>query len=144
MNREHHNRFALPLAMVSAASVLALGFCVLSYRSDTRAETHAPGDDGSQELVGPITLDPKAFAGPASEAYRIARKRPDLLAKLHCYCGCDRVLGHRNLLDCYRSTHAASCEICIGEARDADDMAIRGSVVHEIREVLRARYGQSY
>jgi Protein of unknown function with PCYCGC motif len=143
-NREHRNRLALTCATISVVSVLALGPCVLSYRSDSRAETRAPADDGSAQLVGPITLDPKAFTGPARDAYRVARKRPDLLVKLRCYCGCDRVLGHRNLLDCYRSSHAASCEICIGEAEDADNMAGHGSVVEEIREALRARYGQPY
>ena len=54
------------------------------------------------------TLDPMQFTGEVREAYKVAQENPDLLAQLHCYCGCDRINGHKNLLDCYRSRHAAS------------------------------------
>ena len=144
MVREPTNGITRIFATIPLALGLAFGLYILSCRSDSRAETWAPGEAGSAQIVGPITLDPKAFAGAAAAAYRIARKRPGLLSKLHCYCGCDRVLGHRNLLDCYRSPHAASCEICMGEAEDADEMAREGSVVEQIREALGARYGQPY
>lgn len=88
----------------------------------------------------PLVLDPLQFIGPAREAYIVAKQDPALLAKLHCYCGCDRVLGHKNLLDCYRDYHGASCEICTGEAMDAAEMAKEGSPVDQIRDALRARY----
>jgi hypothetical protein len=46
-------------------------------------------------------------------AYEIALKSPDLFAQLPCYCWCSRDEGHRSLLDCYASRHAATCDICM-------------------------------
>jgi len=86
------------------------------------------------------TLDPGKFTGQVREAYQIARENPDLLAQLHCYCGCDRVNGHKNLLDCYRSVHAASCAICNGEALQAKKLFDQGASIETIRASLRARF----
>ena len=109
-----------------------------------RHRNYAPAQDppapGAEAGVALITLDPEAFAGEARETYRIARKDPALLAKLYCYCHCDVRLGHRNLLDCYRDSHASECGICMGEARDAEQMAKQGSSIQEIRDSLRSRY----
>jgi len=87
-----------------------------------------------------VTLDPDKFQGDVREAYKVAERDPALLAQLHCYCGCDKADGHKNLLDCFRDTHGSRCEICVGEARDAESMASRGMPVEQIRDVLRARY----
>lgn len=87
-----------------------------------------------------ITLDPRNFQGPVREAYAIAERRPGLLTQLHCYCGCDKQLGHKNLLDCYRDSHASRCEICVGETQDAGSMSGEGTPVEQIRDTLRARY----
>jgi hypothetical protein len=130
-------------ALVIAACVtlaIALGCGIFWYRSDSQAEGVKLAGDQPAPNGPSITLDPKQFEGPARDAYRIARERPDLLVNFHCYCGCDRTLGHRNLLDCYRDRHAASCAICIGEARDSYDMSERGSTVDQIKDTLRARY----
>ncbi len=88
-----------------------------------------------------ITLDPKRFQGDVREAYSVAERDPALLAQMHCYCGCDRQEGHKNLLDCFRDEHGSKCAICVGEAREADAMAGRGVPVDQIRDTLRARYG---
>jgi Protein of unknown function with PCYCGC motif len=87
-----------------------------------------------------VTLDPKQFQGEVRKAYQVAQDDPALLAQLHCYCGCDKADGHRNLLDCYRTDHGAHCEICVGEATDAEAMAKRGMSIDQIRDALRARY----
>ncbi len=55
----------------------------------------------------PATLSPDLFSGAVKEGYVIAQTIPDLLAGLHCYCGCDRSMGHGNLLDCFVDDHAA-------------------------------------
>jgi hypothetical protein len=94
------------------------------------------------DAAGVVTLDPALYKGPAHEAYRVARERPELLAQLHCYCGCDRVMGHKNLLDCFRGTHAGYCAICIGEAIDAERMRNSGTPVEQIRDTLRQRYSR--
>lgn len=88
------------------------------------------------------TLDPALYTGPAHEAYRVARDHPGLLAQLHCYCGCDRVHGHTNLLDCFRDTHGGHCAICVGEAIDAERLYKAGTPVEQIRDALRQRYSR--
>ncbi len=90
------------------------------------------------------TLDPDLFEGDVREAYKVARENPDLLAQLHCYCGCDRYEGHRNLLDCYRDQHGSRCEICVGEALDAQRLFAQGTPVEQIRDILRAKWGRSH
>ena len=89
-----------------------------------------------------MTLDPALYKGPVHDAYLIAREHPELLAQLHCYCGCDRLHGHNNLLDCFRDTHGGHCAICVGEAVDAGRMSAAGTPVEQIRDALRARYNR--
>ena len=87
-----------------------------------------------------ITLDPNQFVGEVKEAYLIAESDPALLAQLHCWCGCDRTDGHKNLLDCYRDNHGSHCAICTGEAIEADKLAAQGVPVEKIRDALRDRF----
>ncbi len=109
------------------------GYCCCAGRA--HVETVAAND-----ASGRVTLDPNQFVGPAKQAYQVAEKNPALLAQLHCYCGCDKDYGHRNLLDCYRSNHGSKCEICIGEALMAEQLSEQGSPVEQIRDALRRNY----
>jgi hypothetical protein len=95
-------------------------------------------NDPAQQLR--VTMDPKNFQGEVRRAYEAAERNPALLAQMHCYCGCDKADGHKNLLDCFRDSHGSTCAICVGEARDAEAMANRGVPVEQIRDALRARY----
>lgn len=52
-------------------------------------------------------LSPDQFQGPVRRAYRAAQRIPGLFDKLFCYCYCDRTFGHKSLLSCYATTHAA-------------------------------------
>jgi len=103
------------------------------------AQAAAPSEAAAAEQLR-LTLDPSRFMGDVRKAYQIAQDDPALLAQLHCYCGCDKADGHKNLLDCYRDEHGSHCEICVGEAIDGESMAKRGMSVDQIRDALRARY----
>jgi len=48
------------------------------------------------------------------QSYLLARKIPDVLYQLPCYCYCDRA-GHSSLHTCFESTHGAHCGICMKE-----------------------------
>ncbi len=109
------------LLTLTAATVLIAW--AVAFAGDQTNSAAAPSccttrEPGEAKAVADLrrTLDPKQFTGPVREAYQVAQDNPDLLAQLHCYCGCDRTDGHKNLLDCYRSHHGASCAICTGEA----------------------------
>ncbi|MGH7814333.1 MAG: CYCXC family (seleno)protein [Candidatus Binataceae bacterium] len=86
------------------------------------------------------TLDPNQFTGKIKTAYEAAAANPALFMQLHCYCGCDITAGHKNLLDCYRDFHGATCAICTGEALMAHKMNAEGSPVQQIRDALRDNF----
>jgi hypothetical protein len=127
---------ALTAAAVLVVAIAYAGYISSSSTSSDRALA-ASGDAGAQLR---ITLDPKNFQGNPRQAYEVAERDPALLAQLHCYCGCDKTLGHKSLLDCFRDTHGSTCAICCGEAIDAEAMASRGMPIEQIRDALRARY----
>jgi hypothetical protein len=127
---------ALSVAAFLVAALAYAGY-VSSNRPPSDRQLAANGDPGARLR---ITLDPAAFQGTVREAYEVAERDPALLAQLHCYCGCDKTDGHKNLLDCFRDTHGSTCAICCGEARDAEAMASRGMPIEQIRDALRARY----
>jgi hypothetical protein len=87
-----------------------------------------------------LTLNPEMFQGETHDAYLAAQQHPELLAQLDCYCGCEQHEGHKNLLDCFRSNHGATCATCTGEAVTAAQLYENGTPVEQIRQVLRERY----
>ena len=54
----------------------------------------------------PKTLSPALFTGKTARAYQTAKKVPELIERMPCYCGCFKGNGHRNNLDCYVDRHA--------------------------------------
>jgi hypothetical protein len=84
----------------------------------------------------PITLEPGIFKRPdVYQAYKVAKEIPGILAQQPCYCYCQRK-GHRGLLDCFKTDHAASCSICIKEALVAGEMRRQGKSSEEIRSAI--------
>jgi len=118
--------------------VVAAGYAYVSSGSDSPAGRDSGYSDAGEQLR--VTLDPQGFQGNVREAYEVAARDPALLTQLHCYCGCDKSLGHKSLLDCFRDDHASRCGICMGEARDAEPLARSGMSIEQIRDTLRARF----
>jgi hypothetical protein len=57
----------------------------------------------------PVLQDPGRYQIPVvSQAYRIAREIPEVLAQQPCYCNCGESFGHGSLLDCFASDHGAT------------------------------------
>lgn len=56
----------------------------------------------------PTPLPASRFTGRVRQAYQAAADIPEVLANVACYCGCDKSLGHRNLLDCFVDDHGAT------------------------------------
>lgn len=84
----------------------------------------------------PATLAPTLFTAPVvRRAYEVAQRIPEVLVQQPCYCWCDRY-GHRSLLDCYRSRHAETCNICVNEALLAHHMNQAGASAQEIRSAI--------
>ena len=82
------------------------------------------------------TVDPAKFTrADKRKSYHVAKEIPGVLVQQPCYCYCQRQ-GHRGLLDCFRSGHAASCHICIKEALLAGKMHREGKSLEEIRAAI--------
>jgi hypothetical protein len=127
--------------LVVAAAALYAGASVYRSRADGSASQQQgvmTADAAAQNLR--VTLDPNQCVGDVKKAYQVAERDPALLAQLHCWCGCDKTDGHKNLLDCYRDTHGAHCAICSGEALEAEKLAQQGMPVEKIRDALRDRF----
>ena len=105
--------------LVALILVLGLGAVLIAPEHVVLAETSptpetAGGSEKQQSAAAlsthsslPATLSPDLFSGAVRDGYVIAQTIPDVLAGLHCYCGCDRSMGHGNLLDCFVDDHAA-------------------------------------
>ena len=81
----------------------------------------------------PNTDEPSSFSNQyVAAAYGAAKQIPGVLAQQPCYCYCKR-RGHRSLLDCFATKHAADCDICVREAMFAVQEHKRGKSAEQIR-----------
>jgi hypothetical protein len=81
-------------------------------------------------------------------AYDVGFARPELMATLPCFCGCDRYdQAHASLRECFIrpsgeiDPHAAFCETCQDEAIDAARLEDEGVDWPEIHARIVAEYG---
>ena len=85
----------------------------------------------------PATLDPKQFPDALNRnVYALAAKIRPVLYQQPCYCYCDRHAGHKSLLDCFRSTHGAECDICQKEAVLSYQLTQKGKTPAQIRDAI--------
>ncbi len=65
---------------------------------------------GGDDLMG------DSFQQPVQvHAYELAKKIPNLIYQLPCYCRCDLSVGHKSLHSCFENTHGAHCGTCMQE-----------------------------
>jgi hypothetical protein len=83
----------------------------------------------------PKTLASTLFNGYARHAYHVAEEMPGVLSQQPCFCEC-RSSGHRSLLFCYTSGHAAGCDICIRETYLAERLTNEGQSPADIRDAI--------
>jgi len=125
--------------VVAGAAVVALAGVVFLTRP-ARGSTHPQPRSGiTAAKVLPDFAIPKNPG--ALEAYAAARRSAATLDGLYCHCDCSKHSGHRSLLTCFESEHAAYCDICMGEANLASDMAARGKSLTEIRAAIDRQFG---
>jgi len=78
--------------------------------------------------------------------YEYARANAGVYAQVPCYCGCQEMLAHRNLEDCFVTpdgmweSHASGCQVCIDESRMVMRMMGRGMDPQTIRDRIVAHY----
>ncbi len=94
------------------------------------------GDKGPKALGGETreTLSPRYFVGKTAKAYEVARRIPEVLDRIYCYCRCQDNFGHKSLLTCYVDRHASQCGVCMDEALMAYDLVRKGYDTDEVVE----------
>ena len=106
--------------------------------ADTTPQSNVPAYMSEKQANKklPATLPPSNFSdSQTARAYEVAKEIPKVLAQLPCYCWCSRG-GHRGLLDCYVTEHAAHCGICKKEALYAATLTKQGKTPAEIRALI--------
>lgn len=120
-------------------AVAALAAAVVTVRP-AAAGTHPdprPGITAAKVLVG----DAFPRTPGADEAYAAARNAAATLDGIYCHCDCSKHAGHRSLLTCFESEHGAYCDICMGEAMLANELAGRGTSLQDIRTAIDRQFG---
>jgi hypothetical protein len=124
---------------IAGACVLAL-VMVVTLRRPGHAAVHPDSRPGiTAERVLPPSMLTDVHGAVA--AYAAARNAPQLLDGLFCHCQCARNFGHRSLLTCFESDHGSRCDICMGEAMLATELAAKGSTLQQIRHAIDERFG---
>ncbi len=95
-------------------------------------------------LEGRAVLDPNLFARgydpDVKPAYEAARRYPDLIDRLHCFCECKESQRekHKTLLTCFTNEHAAGCGICQREALLAARLKEQGASDDDIERTVES------
>lgn len=126
----------LPWLIAGAAAVAAAVLLVARPSGEGRHPDPRPGITGAKVLPASVFGEDERLV----RAYTAARTMPEVFDGIYCYCHCKEEMGHRSLLTCYESEHAASCDICLAEGTMAAEMHERGASLGEIRRAIDARF----
>lgn len=113
--------------------------------ADNQAAPRIPAYQSASEVRGlPPTLPASEFFGKAREAYEVAKKIPQTLAQLPCYCECDKAFGHKSLHTCFVDDHASHCAVCVDEALLAYQLQQEQKLTPEqVREKIIEKYSSA-
>jgi hypothetical protein len=94
---------------VIAAVAVVIAVLVVSGKLTFTGDEKETGK--SFNLTGKETrpvLDPSMFTGQVRAAYAAAKKYPEILNEVFCYCYCDEPpFHHKSLLSCFTEKHGA-------------------------------------
>lgn len=143
-NREYRAASRSMMLFVAAAVLFLGGLTWLSTTHPHRAPNlNAQGlrVSGAGRSDATRVVPPAQFADlRAKNAYRIAAEISATLNKLYCWCGCIE-RGMRSNLECFESTHAAQCDVCLAGAEVAWEMRQKGITdPAQVQRVLDARF----
>jgi hypothetical protein len=142
------------IAAVMLLATAGLGWGANAARAQD-ASAPASGDKGAMKMNAPRpvppyhksapkealpeTLNPDQFPSvEAQNIYALAAKIKKVLYQEPCYCGCDKEVGHKSLLDCYVDNHGSFCNVCKREAVFTYQQTELGKTPAEIRKAIIA------
>ena len=106
----------------------------------------SPHGAGRSVMAGSM-LDLNTVSAQVAGHYHFASAHRSMYETVPCFCGCDAMLGHRSLLDCFVradgagwDAHASGCAVCIDESQMVQRMLGRGVPPESIPGVIIDRY----
>jgi hypothetical protein len=143
----------LPQPHPLARSVLGLALLVFGTASGAgpraavrKTQTKTPVNACTTCLERRPILDSLLFESASDRdvprAYEAARRFPDIIDRLHCFCECkeNEKERHKTLLTCFTSEHAAGCGICQKEALLAAQLKDRGIADDDIERTVESLF----
>lgn len=130
-------RAYLPALMVGAA--LFTSIFLLSYVNRAHGAQH-PDPRPGITARGVMPASRYEGYGRVAETYREAALVPAVLDGVYCYCNCEKHSGHHSLLDCFKSDHAAGCDVCLTEGALAYRLSHEGKSLQQIRAAVDGLY----
>ncbi len=114
-----------------------------------RGADEASGANPDQRPTAPtvVTISLDKMPSEMAAHYRYAAAHAQEYAKIPCYCGCDRSLGHRSLTDCFVTptgawdAHASGCGICTIEATQVRTELDAGAPIADVRASIINTFG---
>lgn len=109
----------------------------------------------AQQAGSPVAVQPAApvgfqLTGLSAQVvahYEFARANPEVYQQIPCFCGCQEMLGHRDLEQCFVTpdgaweSHASGCQVCIEESQMLMKMMGRGMEPDMMRDPIVAEFG---
>jgi hypothetical protein len=151
-------RRAVILAVVSGVAFAAFGASSLHAQNSSAQDPPAAPSTVSKVPKSPVpayhadapkdplpdTLDPAQFSDAQTRnIFTLAAKVKPVLYQQPCYCGCDKEVGHKSLLDCFTDYHGAHCILCKKEAAFTYTESQQGKTAAEIRkEIIDGKWKQ--
>lgn len=120
--------------------------------------THVPQPEASLAQDQMVTVSPGGVLAPEDvperlrSHYQAATDHYEIFEEVPCFCGCEAMLGHRHLGDCFLRSdgegleaHAVGCGVCLGEAQQVDELIAAGVGDSDlIRAAVIADWGDPY
>ncbi len=117
-----------------------------SAKGSRTSQTPGPTNSCATCLERHPVLNPLLFqTGPEPDvprAYEAARRFPDTIDRIHCFCECkeNQREGHKTLLTCFTNEHAAGCGVCQKEALLAAQLKDRGISDDEVERTVESLF----
>ncbi len=94
--------------LIAVIAVLVLGAAYVIFAGGDRPVNAKKTSFNIQGGETRPVLDPYQFTGMTRAAYAAAKKYPQVLDQVRCYCNCDEPpFYHKSLLSCFVETHGA-------------------------------------
>lgn len=145
-------RIGWTMAAVIAVALLAVALQA-AFRGPSAVQSVSAAAAENMLAVAPGgVLAPEDVPPGLTAHYQAAQDHQDIFEAVPCFCGCEEMLGHRHLGDCFvRSdgqgleAHALGCGVCLGEAQQVMDLLAAGIAdADQIRDAVVSEWSDPY